>query len=253
MERIKALFKKPLVPLLLVVFLIIAVIFTIKAVQQRQETRQRASEGVPACAVTQATCSWGAVANIASYHVKVTNQTNGSVVSNTTVSSSTRQLIFPAIAGATYKCEVNAVASCGTTGPAVIGVGVCPGVATPTVTPSPTASPTPTGTLTPTPTGTPSPTPTVTPTPTKIPTPTPTNSPTPTQTPSPTPTGIPQPTATPQLIVVVPPTNTPVPVVFATATPRPTLVPTGPGDNITIAGGAAFGVLLIGALLFFIL
>lgn len=242
--------KKTLISLGVLLLVGIGVIVTIVALQQRQSITQRAAEPNPlACTVTQGRCLWDAVSNASSYKVKVTNQANGTVVSQQTVpATSARVFVFPAAAGVTYKCEVSAVNTCGSQGPAGIGTGVCPAVSsspTPTVTPSatPTLSPTPTGTLTPTPTNSP------TPTPTRTPTPTPTGTPVPTSTPTVTPTA--PPNATPTPIVII---NTPTPVAFVpTDTPMPTLPPTGPTQDIAIAGGAALAVIVIGAALFFIL
>lgn len=67
---------------------------------------------------TQATCTWGAASDVASYSVQITEVDSNTVVTTQTLSSSTLTYTFPVTGGKTYKCNVTAINSCGTAGTA---------------------------------------------------------------------------------------------------------------------------------------
>mgnify|MGYP002074439314 CR=1 FL=1 len=66
------------------------------------------------CDLTQASCAWNSQADAASYNVTVTEVETGTIIKNNeSQSSSTTKVLFPITQGRTYKCDVVAVASCG--------------------------------------------------------------------------------------------------------------------------------------------
>lgn len=120
---------------------------------------------------TEANCSWSQVSGAANYIVTVTEVDSGTKVKNNeTVNSGTTKIIFPVTNGKTYKCDVTAANTCGTTGPIGTDTALCQtsvvASPAPTATPGPTSTPAPaapTPTLAPTtqviiPTNTPAPT-----------------------------------------------------------------------------------------------
>ncbi len=94
------------------------------------------------CSFTQASCSWDAVTGAASYNLKVTDTNTGTVVMNQSISANTTSVLFNVTQGDTYKCDVAAVADCGTVGIASSDQLLCsvngllPSVS-PTTTPAP--------------------------------------------------------------------------------------------------------------------
>lgn len=105
--------------------------------------------------LTQASCSWNAQSDAASFNVTVTEVETGNLIKNNEVQTSgTTKVSFPITQGKTYKCDVVAVASCGTASAAGTDQLLCEADAiidTPTPTVAPTATPIP-PTATPTPT-----------------------------------------------------------------------------------------------------
>lgn len=108
------------------------------------------------CDLTQASCSWSSQSDAASFNVTVTEVETGNIIKNNeSQSSSTTKVTFPITQGRTYKCDVVAVASCGTQSAAGTDQLLCEADAiidTPTPTPvpaGPTSTPTPTPTLVP--------------------------------------------------------------------------------------------------------
>ncbi len=107
------------------------------------------------CDLTQASCAWNSQSDAASYNVTVTEVETSTVIKNNeSQSSSTTKILFPITQGRTYKCDVVAVASCGTLAAAASDQLLCeadalidtptptqPAAAVPTSTPIP---PTPT-------------------------------------------------------------------------------------------------------------
>ena len=88
------------------------------------------------CNFTQATCSWGAVLDAASYSVKATEVDTGTIVYNQSVAATVSNVIFSITQGKTYKCDVSAVNSCGTAGPASTHSLLCEADAAITTTPT---------------------------------------------------------------------------------------------------------------------
>lgn len=127
------------------------------------------------CSFTQASCSWNPVSEASSYGLKITEVDSGTVIKTDSVSSSTTKIAFPVTSGKTYKCDVTATNSCGSTGGTGTDSLLCKvdevALATPTPPPAggPSPTPTPSGNPTPTPPPVggliPTPTPTVTPKP----------------------------------------------------------------------------------------
>lgn len=172
--------------------------------------------GAAICKANIATCSWDSSEGNVSFHFKVTDTKDDSVILEGDTDKT--KIEFPSVPGKTYKCEVNAFNPCGES-PLAEGTSVCP---TPTLTPTPT--------------------PTITTTPTESPTPSPTEE----ITETPVPTEI-----TPTIEVTSTP-STPTEIVFATSTPTPTVglfvtpVPTlPPTGNPFVIGGILGGVLFI--------
>ncbi len=95
------------------------------------------------CNFTQATCTWGAVSGAATYSVKSTEVETSTIVYNQSVAATLFTATFPITQGKTYKCEVSAVNSCGTAGPAGTHSLLCQVDAAVTTTPAiPQATPT---------------------------------------------------------------------------------------------------------------
>lgn len=207
--------NKKITGIIAVLLLAVSVIFTVSISQKQQEIRQQAQ--TPVCSVQQAICAWDSLGGGYNYRVNVTDTNTNAFIAGTVTSNT--QFIFPALPGATYRCNVSAINNCGE-GQTSSGIGnTCPApvVAAPVI-------------QTPTPTSTPTPTPT--PTPIVV-----------TVTPAPTPTPViititPAPTPTPIIVTVTPP-----------PTPTPSLAPTG--SNIIPAVGiigtiiSAMGLLLL--------
>jgi hypothetical protein len=97
------------------------------------------------CDLSQASCKWNPSSDAASYNVTVTELETGRVViNNQSEPLSTNKILFPITQKMTYKCDVSAVASCGTVSTAASDQLLCETDAlldTPTVAP-PTAVPT---------------------------------------------------------------------------------------------------------------
>lgn len=70
------------------------------------------------CSGTQATCTWGAASDAASYSVQITEVDSNTVVTTQSLASSVLTYTFSVTGGKTYKCSVTAVNSCGTAGSA---------------------------------------------------------------------------------------------------------------------------------------
>jgi hypothetical protein len=102
------------------------------------------------CSFVEADCTWEAVSGAANYSVKVTEVDSGSVIKNVTVGGSSVSYTFPVTQGKTYRCDIAAVNSCGTSGPTGSAEAVCE-VDGLTVSTAPSATPTPTPTPTPKP------------------------------------------------------------------------------------------------------
>ncbi len=101
----------------------------------------------------QANCSWSALTGAANYIITITDVDTGTKVKNNeTVTSSTTKVIFPVTNGKTYKCDVTAANSCGTTGPIGTATALCKTdvVVTPAPTSTPAVAPTSTPAVAPT-------------------------------------------------------------------------------------------------------
>lgn len=95
------------------------------------------------CSFVEADCVWDAVSGAANYSVKVTEVDSSSVIKNVTVGGSSTSYTFPVTQNKTYRCEIAAVNSCGTSGPTGVGEALC-AVDGLTVSTAPSATPTPT-------------------------------------------------------------------------------------------------------------
>ena len=124
--------------------------------------------GTEQCQFDKAGCVWEAVSGATKYSVKVTEVETGANVATQSINAPTVKTSFPVVQGRTYKCEVSAVNSCGTTGGTNEDTLLCEADGFFSPTPAPTAAPPP-----------PPPAPVSTPTPTPLPTPTPTPTPEP--------------------------------------------------------------------------
>lgn len=103
------------------------------------------------CDAAQASCTWVAQSDAASYNVTVTEVETGTIVmNNESQTSDTTKVIFAITQGRTYKCDVVAVSSCGGLSAAASDQLLCeadaiidtPTPAPPTATPiPPTATP----------------------------------------------------------------------------------------------------------------
>ena len=200
--------RKKIALLLGIAFIVITIPTVLFLISQRQDPRQRASDGdqvcpapeatlsvlvdFPACSddgincdLSQASCEWDAVSGASSYLVTINQVEDGTFVKNNeSVPTTTLKLTFPITQNKTYKCSVIVVSACASQSIAVTDELLCEAdaILDPTATPAPTTSaptsaPIPTATLIPpTPTlqitNTPTPQPIFLPTATYTPTPT---------------------------------------------------------------------------------
>jgi hypothetical protein len=97
------------------------------------------------CDLAQASCKWDPSSDAASYNVTVTELETGKVVlNNQSEPLSTNKILFPITQKMTYKCDVTAVATCGTVSAAASDQLLCETDAildTPTIAPT-TSAPT---------------------------------------------------------------------------------------------------------------
>lgn len=77
------------------------------------------------CNFTQASCSWAAVNGAVNYSVKITQVDSGTITSTNTVAAPTVTFSFPVEQGKTYRCDIAAVNSCGTSGEAGSAQALC--------------------------------------------------------------------------------------------------------------------------------
>lgn len=77
------------------------------------------------CNFTEASCTWAATNGAVSYSVKVTQVESGTVTKTTTVTAPTVTTSFPVEQGKTYRCDISAINSCGTSGEAGSAQAVC--------------------------------------------------------------------------------------------------------------------------------
>lgn len=92
------------------------------------------------CNFTEASCSWNSVAEATKYQLTVSQVESGSVVKNEQVEAAITRVVFPVTQNKTYKCDVSAINSCGTSGAAGSHSLLCEVdaiVATPRPTPTP--------------------------------------------------------------------------------------------------------------------
>lgn len=68
------------------------------------------------CNFSQAKCTWGSATGAATYTVVITEVDTNTVIQNQSVSSSTLTFTFAVSSGRTYKCDVTAVNSSGSSG-----------------------------------------------------------------------------------------------------------------------------------------
>jgi hypothetical protein len=163
--------SKQLVLLLLGLTIILGIIgTTVYLTRQRQDTRSSAqtpgeSCTVPAavqnvlityphcdasnnCSLTQANCTWSAVAGVTGYQLTVTETDSNTIVKTEAVTGTSS--IFNVTQNKTYQCDVQAVNACGESGPAGSHTLLCEVdalVSSPSPTPVVTTPPTPTPTL----------------------------------------------------------------------------------------------------------
>jgi hypothetical protein len=165
--------NKQILLLLLAFFIVIGVIgTTVYLTRQRQDTQSGAQTPgeactVPApvqnvlityphcdasnnCSLTQANCTWSAVDGATGYQMTVTETDSNTIVKTEAVTGTSS--IFDVTQGKTYQCDVQAVNSCGESGPAGSHTLLCEVdalVASPSPTPVVTTPPTLTPTLPP--------------------------------------------------------------------------------------------------------
>lgn len=108
-------------------------------------------EGVN-CSFTDASCTWDASADAASYVVTITEVEGGTQVKQETLAAGVLKTVFPVTQGKTYKCEVAATNTCGATGASTSHQLLCliDAMVSPTEAPTPTLAPTATPTIAPT-------------------------------------------------------------------------------------------------------
>lgn len=98
------------------------------------------------CSLAQANCSWSTVTGATGYQVTVTQTDSNTIVKTETITGTSS--IFNVTQGKTYQCDVQAVNSCGQSGPAGSHTLLCEVNAlvspspSPTITSSPTSTPT---------------------------------------------------------------------------------------------------------------
>jgi len=93
----------------------------------------------PVCQANISLCQWDQMDNTTTYHVKIEDTTNNTVVIEQDVVDPNTSLSFPSQGGVTYKCTVTGKNSCGQSQPG-IGTQSCP-----LPSPSPTSCPAPQG------------------------------------------------------------------------------------------------------------
>jgi len=108
------------------------------------------------CSFTDASCTWDASAEAATYEVTITEVETGTQVKQESLAAGVLKTVFPVTQGKTYKCEVSAKNACGATGAATSHQLLCivDAMVSPTEAPTPTIAPTATPTNTPVPTKT---------------------------------------------------------------------------------------------------
>lgn len=77
------------------------------------------------CNFTQADCTWAAVNGATSYSIKVTQVDSGTVTKTDTVAAPTVMYAFAVEQGKTYRCDIAAINSCGTSGPVGSAQALC--------------------------------------------------------------------------------------------------------------------------------
>jgi len=77
------------------------------------------------CNFTQADCTWAAVNGATSYSIKVTQVESGTVTKTDTVAAPTVTYVFAVEQGKTYRCDIAAINSCGTSGPVGSAQALC--------------------------------------------------------------------------------------------------------------------------------
>jgi hypothetical protein len=107
------------------------------------------------CSYNQASCSWDPTIGAVSYAVKVTEVESSNVVYNNQVQSSITRVVFNVTSGKTYKCDVTATNSCGSSGGTGTDSLLCAADGIPSFTPAPTSVASVAPTPTPAPTQTP--------------------------------------------------------------------------------------------------
>lgn len=97
------------------------------------------------CNFTEASCSWSSVAGATKYQLTITEVDSNTVVKNEQIEAAVTRVVFPITQNKTYKCDVSAINSCGTSGAAGSHSLLCEvdaAVATPTpALPPPTSLP----------------------------------------------------------------------------------------------------------------
>ncbi len=68
------------------------------------------------CNFTEASCTWGALAGATKYNVAITEAETNTNTKTEEVDASANRMTFPVNANKTYKCDVSAINSCGTSG-----------------------------------------------------------------------------------------------------------------------------------------
>lgn len=97
--------------------------------------------GQETCQFEKAGCVWESVSGASTYNVKVTEVETGATIKSETITAPTVKTSFPVVQGRTYKCEVSAVASCGTSGGTNEDTLLCEADALLSPSPSPTPPP----------------------------------------------------------------------------------------------------------------
>ncbi len=113
------------------------------------------------CQFDKAGCVWEPVSGATKYSVKVTEVETGANIATNTINAPTVKTSFPVVQGRTYKCEVSAINSCGSTGGTNADSLLCQADAFVSPPPAPTQAPTPAPVVVATPLPTPTPPPPV--------------------------------------------------------------------------------------------
>lgn len=95
------------------------------------------------CNFTQGSCSWGSVSGASKFHFVVTEVETNSVVLDQQVDASVLSSPFSVKESNTYRCDVSAISSCGSSGPVASNSLLCKVDAAVTTTPAPTVASTP--------------------------------------------------------------------------------------------------------------